>query len=106
MFFDYMAKLHQNIKRFLQIKVHFDGKAILQWEHHTLSIEACDAIRPELNCFISMIISVDTLCGFAPLVEDIAKFTFCEDTIHSVTKVLTHINDAGLFLTILRWISL
>ena len=33
----------------------------------TLSIEACDAIRRELNCFISMIISVDTLCGFAPL---------------------------------------
>ena len=26
-----------------------------------------DAIQPEYNCFISMIISVDTLCGFAPL---------------------------------------
>ena len=33
-----------------------------------LSINGCDAIRPEYNCFISMIISVDTLCGFAPLV--------------------------------------
>ena len=32
-----------------------------------LSIEACDALRPGLNCFILMIISVDTLCGFAPL---------------------------------------
>ena len=32
-----------------------------------LSIEACGAIRPGLNGYISMIISVDTLCGFAPL---------------------------------------
>ena len=30
------------------------------------SMKECDAIRPGLNCFISMIISVDTLCGFAP----------------------------------------
>ena len=42
-------------------------KMISQWEHHILSIEACDAIRPEYNCFISMIIYVDSLCGFAPL---------------------------------------
>ena len=41
-------------------------KMISQWEHHILSIKACDAIRPEHNCFISMIISIDTLCGFAP----------------------------------------
>ena len=40
---------------------------IIQWVHHILSIEACDAIRRELNCFISMINSVATLCGFAPL---------------------------------------
>ena len=36
----------------------FDEKMISQWEHHILSIKACDAIRPTLNCFISMIISV------------------------------------------------
>ena len=62
MFDSKMAKSNQNIKRFIQIKV-------LQWVHHILSIEACDAIRPEFNCFISMIISVDTLCGFAPLIK-------------------------------------
>ena len=53
---------------FLTIYLIFNGKSISQWEHHILSIEACDAIRPELNCFISMIISVDILCGFAPVV--------------------------------------
>ena len=42
-------------------------KMIFQWVHHILSIEACDAIRRELNCFISMINSVATLCGFTPL---------------------------------------
>ena len=46
----------------------FDGKTIFQWVHHILSIEACDAIRRELNGYISIIISVDTLCGFAPSV--------------------------------------
>ena len=44
----------------------FYGKTIFQWVHHILSIEACDAIRPGFNGYISMIISVDTLCGFAP----------------------------------------
>ena len=52
---------------FLTIYLIFDGKSISQWEHHIPSIKGCDAIRPALNCFISMIISVDTLCGFAPL---------------------------------------
>ena len=33
-----------------------------------LAMKGFDAIRPEYNCFISMIIYVDTLCGFAPLV--------------------------------------
>ena len=32
-----------------------------------LAMKGFNAIRPEYNCFISMIISVDTLCGFAPL---------------------------------------
>ena len=32
-----------------------------------LSIEASDAIRPKLNCFISMLISVAKLSGFPPL---------------------------------------
>ena len=41
-----------------------------------LSIKGYDAIRPNLNCFISMIISVDTLCGFAPL--DNSTSTTCE----------------------------
>ena len=52
---------------FLTIYLIFNGKSISQWEHHIPSIEGCDAIRPALNCFISMIISVDTLCGFTPL---------------------------------------
>ena len=34
---------------------------IFQWEHHILSIEACGAIQPVLNCFISMTISVESL---------------------------------------------
>ena len=36
-----------------------------------LSIKGYDAIRPNLNCFISMIISVDTLCGFAPYLSEL-----------------------------------
>ena len=67
-----MAKLHQNIKRFIQnnkgpfsmVKVSFS-----EYTYHILLIEACDAIRPEFNYFISMIIFVDTLCGFAPLLN-------------------------------------
>ena len=27
-------------------------KMISQWEHHILSIKACDAIRPEYNCYV------------------------------------------------------
>ena len=49
----------------------FNGKSISQWEHHILSIKRCEAIRPALNCFISMIISIDTLCGFAPLLSNV-----------------------------------
>ena len=51
---------------FFTIYLIFDGKSISQWELHIPSIKGCDAIRPGLNYFISMIISVDTLCGFAP----------------------------------------
>ena len=58
---------------FLTIYLIFDGKSISQWEHHIPLIKGCDAIRPALNCFISMIISVDTLCGFAPLVTIIIQ---------------------------------
>ena len=50
---------------FLTIYLIFDGKSISQWEHHIPSIKGCDATSIEY-CFISMIISVDTLCGFAP----------------------------------------
>ena len=58
---------------FLTIYLIFDGKSISQWEHHIPSIKGCDAIRPALNCFISMIIFVDTLCGFAPLLPQFVK---------------------------------
>ena len=53
-------------------------KMIFQWVHHILSIEACDAIRRELNCFISMINSVATLCGFAPLASSLSQSSLCE----------------------------
>ena len=48
---------------FFSLKVHFNGKSIPQWEHHIPAItfdggEGCDAIRPGLNYFISMIMSV------------------------------------------------
>ena len=49
----------------------FDEKIISQWNTiylRLLAMKGFDAIQPEYNCFISMIISVDTLCGFAPLV--------------------------------------
>ena len=31
------------------LKVHF------RWEHHILSMKECHAIRPEYNCFISLL---------------------------------------------------
>ena len=46
------------------IKVSLSGNTIYL---RLFSMKECDAIRQEYNCFISMIISVDTLCGFAPL---------------------------------------
>ena len=46
------------------VKVSLSGYTIYL---RLFSMKECDAIRPGLNCFISMIISVDTLCGFAPL---------------------------------------
>ena len=46
----------------------FDDKMISQLEHHILSIKGYDAIRPKLNCFISMVISVAKLSGFPPSV--------------------------------------
>ena len=46
------------------IKVSLSGNTIYLG---LFSMKECDAIRPEYNCFISMIISVNTLCGFAPL---------------------------------------
>ena len=46
-------------------------KVSLSWNTiylRLLAMKGFDAIRPDYNtCFISMIISVDTLCGFAPL---------------------------------------
>ena len=74
MFDSKMAKSHQNIKRFINtnkstfsmVKVSLSGNTIYL---RLLLIKGYDAIRPNLNCFISMIIPVDTLCGFAPLVS-------------------------------------
>ena len=45
------------------VKVSLSGNTIYL---RLLAIKGFDAIRPQYNCFISMIISVDTLCGFAP----------------------------------------
>ena len=42
-----------------------------------LAMKGFDAIRPEYSCFISMIISVDTLCGFAPLQMLVLKVLCC-----------------------------
>ena len=45
----------------------FDDKMISQWNTiylQSLAMKELNAIRPEYNCFISIIISVDTLCGF------------------------------------------
>ena len=71
MFYFKMAKSHQNIKKiytnkstFSLVKVSLNGKTIYL---RLLSIKGCDAIRPKLNCFISMIISVAKLSGFPPL---------------------------------------
>ena len=56
-----------NFNGFRSVCLYFSLKLHFRWEHHILSMKGCHAIRPEYNCFISMIISVDTLCGFAPL---------------------------------------
>ena len=45
------------------VKVSLNGNTIYL---RLLSIKGCDAIRPKLNCFISMIISVAKLSGFPP----------------------------------------
>ena len=49
---------------FRSVCLYFSLKVHFRWEHHILSMKGCHAIRPD--CFISMIISVDTLCGFTP----------------------------------------
>ena len=53
---------------FFTIYLIFDGKSISQWEHHNYTFDKvmwCHSTS--IECFISMIISVDTLYGFAPL---------------------------------------
>ena len=45
------------------VKVSLSGNTIYL---RLFSMKECDAIRPEYNCFILMIISAYTLCGFAP----------------------------------------
>ena len=52
---------------FFYLKVHFRWKNGNTIYLRLLAMKGFDAIRPEYNCFISMIISVDTLCGYAPL---------------------------------------
>ena len=56
-------KIFTNKSPFSMVKVSLSGYTIYL---RLFSMKECDAIRPGLNCFISMIISVDTLCGFAP----------------------------------------
>ena len=55
-----------NFNGFRSVCLYFSLKVHFRWEHHILSMKGCHAIRPEYNCFISMIISVNTLCGFVP----------------------------------------
>ena len=55
-----------NFNGFRSVCIYFSFKVHFRWEHHILSMKGCHAIRPVYICFISMIISVDTLCGFAP----------------------------------------
>ena len=42
---------------------------ISHWKHHLglFAMKGFDAIQLEYNCFISMTISVESLCGFQPL---------------------------------------
>ena len=44
----------------------FDEKIIAQWEHLTHAMTFDEGIWFHSTSFISMIISVETLCGFAP----------------------------------------
>ena len=44
----------------------FDGKIIIQWVHHIRAITSDREMRPWLNCFISMTISVASRCGLQP----------------------------------------
>ena len=62
---------------FFSLKVHFSMR---KWSLsgntiylRLLAMKGFDAIRPEYDCFISMIISADTLYGFAPYVFDCAS---------------------------------
>ena len=49
---------------FSMVKVPLSGNTLYL---RLLAMKGFNAIRPGYNCFISMIISVYTLCGFAPL---------------------------------------
>ena len=60
-----------NFNGFRSVCLYFSLKVHFRWEHHILSMKGCHAIQPEYYCFISMIISVDTLCGFTPSLEGV-----------------------------------
>ena len=56
-----------------------------------LGMKGFDAIQPEYNCLISMIISVDTLCGFAPLESHI---TFAACLLYRISIMLRMRNNS------------
>ena len=72
-YFRCISMIFDHLPYFSVSKSIFDDKMISQWEHPILSIKGCDAIRPKLNCFISMVISVAKLSGFPPLVFENSK---------------------------------
>ena len=64
MYFDDFSTIYlicQSKSPFLMVKVSLSGNSIYL---RLLAMKGCGAIRPGLNCFISMIISVASLSGF------------------------------------------
>ena len=57
-------KIYGNKNTFSMVKVSLNGNTICL---RLFMMKGCDAIRPKLNCFITMIISVTKLSGFPPL---------------------------------------
>ena len=62
-----------------------------------LAMQGFNAIRPEYNCFISMIISFDTLCGFDPLLMSVTPTSHAVflTPIDSIIYYLVQVNTVG-----------